>query len=30
MSGYMAFIENRTGITRSEDGIEQFKIVLGY
>lgn len=30
MSGYMTFIENRTGITRSEDGIEQFKIVLGY
>lgn len=29
-SGYMTFIENRTGITRSEDGIEQFKIVLGY
>jgi hypothetical protein len=29
-SGYMIFIENRTGITRSEDGIEQFKIVLGY
>jgi hypothetical protein len=30
MSGYMSFIENRTGITRSVDGIEQFKIVLGY
>jgi hypothetical protein len=29
-SGYMIFIENRTGIVRSEDGIEQFKIVLGY
>lgn len=30
MSGYMSFIENRSGITRSVDGIEQFKIVLGY
>jgi len=29
-SGYMSFIENRTGIQRSVDGIEQFKIVLGY
>ena len=29
-SGYMAYIENRTGITRSPEGIEQFKIVLGY
>jgi hypothetical protein len=29
-SGYMAFIENRTGIQRSPDGIEQFKFVLGY
>jgi hypothetical protein len=30
MSGYMSLIENRTGVTRSVDGIEQFKIVLGY
>jgi hypothetical protein len=29
-SGYMSYIENRTGITRSPDGIEQFKFVLGY
>jgi len=29
-SGYMSFIENRSGIQRSTDGIEQFKIVLGY
>jgi len=29
-SGYMSFIENRSGIQRSSDGIEQFKIVLGY
>ena len=29
-SGYMSFIENRTGIQRSADGIEQFKIVIGY
>lgn len=29
-SGYMEYIENRTGIQRSADGIEQFKIVLGY
>lgn len=29
-SGYMSFIENRTGIQRSADGIEQIKIVLGY
>jgi hypothetical protein len=30
LSGYMSYIENRTGVTRSYDGIEQFKIVLGY
>jgi hypothetical protein len=30
LSGRMSFIENRTGITRSVDGIEQFKVVLGY
>jgi hypothetical protein len=29
-SGYMSYIENRSGIQRSSDGIEQFKIVLGY
>ena len=29
-SGYMSYIENRSGITRSADGIEQFKFVLGY
>ena len=30
LSGYLAFIENRTGVQRSSDGIEQFKFVLGY
>jgi len=30
LSGYVSYIENRTGIQRSADGIEQFKIVLGY
>jgi hypothetical protein len=29
-SGYIYYIENRSGIERSTDGIEQFKIVLGY
>ena len=29
-SGYISYIENRSGITRSVDGIEQFKFVLGY
>lgn len=29
-SGYISYIENRSGITRSSDGIEQFKFVLGY
>ena len=29
-SGYIAYIENRTGVQRSIDGIEQFKFVLGY
>ena len=29
-SGYMALIENRTGVQRSSDGIEQFKFVLGF
>jgi hypothetical protein len=30
LSGYMSFIENRTGIQRSADGIEQFRFVIGY
>jgi hypothetical protein len=29
-SGYMSVIENRSGVQRSTDGIDQFKIVLGY
>ena len=29
-SGYVTYIENRSGIQRSSDGIEQFKFVLGY
>jgi hypothetical protein len=29
-SGYLVFLENRTGVQRSADGIEQFKFVLGY
>jgi hypothetical protein len=29
-SGYIMFVENRTGVERSTDGIEQFKFVLGY
>ena len=29
-SGYMSYIENRSGITRNISGIEQFKLVLGY
>ena len=29
-SGYMSYIENRSGITRSADGIEQFKFCLLY
>ena len=29
-SGYLAYIENRSSIQRSIDGIEQFKFVLGY
>jgi hypothetical protein len=29
-SGYIAYIENRPGIQRSADSIEQFKFVLGY
>jgi hypothetical protein len=30
LSGYFIYIENRSGIQRSSDGIEQFKVVLGY
>lgn len=29
-SGYLSYVENRTGVVRSGDGIEQFKFVLGY
>ena len=29
-SGYMSYIENRSGITRNISGTEQFKLVLGY
>jgi len=29
-SGYMTVIENRTGVQRSSDGIEQYKFVLGF
>jgi hypothetical protein len=29
-SGYISYVENRTGVTRSYDGIEQIKLVLGY
>ena len=29
-SGYITYIENRVGVQRSNDGIEQFKFVLGY
>jgi hypothetical protein len=29
-SGYITYIENRAGVQRSTDGIEQFKFVLGY
>ena len=30
LSGYLSYIENRSAIQRSADGIEQFKIVLGF
>ena len=30
LSGYMTYIENRSGVERSPDGIEQYKFVLGY
>ena len=29
-SGYITYIENRVGVQRSSDGIEQFKFVLGF
>lgn len=29
-SGYMIYIENRSGVQRSTDGIEQFRFVLGF
>ena len=29
-SGYLSYIENRSAVQRSSDGIEQFKFVLGY
>ena len=29
-TGYITYIENRSGVTRSTDGIEQFKFVLGF
>ena len=30
LSGYVAVIENRSGVQRSSDGIEQVRLVLGY
>lgn len=29
-SGYLIYVENRTGVVRSDDGIEQFRFVLGF
>jgi hypothetical protein len=29
-SGYITYVENRVGVQRSSDGIDQFKFVLGY
>jgi hypothetical protein len=29
-SGYMIYVENRSGVQRSADGIEQFRFVLGF
>lgn len=29
-TGYITYVENRSGVERSVDGIEQFKFVLGY
>jgi len=30
LSGYIAYIENRIGVQRSDDGIEQIRLVLSY
>ena len=30
LSGYLMYVENRSGVQRSPDGIEQYKFVLGY
>jgi len=30
LSGYVSYLENRSGVTRSSDGVEQIRIVLGY
>lgn len=30
ISGYVSYVENRSAIERSPDGIEQFKLVVGY
>ena len=29
-SGYLIYVENRAGVQRSSDGIEQFKIIIGF
>jgi hypothetical protein len=29
-SGYISYIENRVGVQRSDDGIDQFRFILGY
>lgn len=29
-SGYISYIENRSGVQRSSDGIEQYRFVIGY
>ena len=29
-SGFISYVENRSGINRSTDGIEQFKVILSY
>jgi hypothetical protein len=29
-SGYMIYVQNRSGVQRSTDGIEQFRFVLGF
>jgi hypothetical protein len=29
-SGYISYIQNRSAVQGSADGIEQFKFVLGY